>query len=342
MDPNAFRRAFDRIVENVTTVVHGKDDVVRLLVAAFCARGHVLVEDVPGVGKSVLARALAQSIDGRLSRIQCTPDLLPADVTGSTVVDLASHEFRFRPGPVFANVLLVDEINRATPKTQSALLEAMAERRVSVDGTTRDLPDPFAVIATQNPVELAGTYPLPEAQLDRFLFKLAVGYPDLDAELRVAAENAAGLAVDAVGPVTDCATVARMAAAAQDVEVPNAVQTYLVELVRATREDPAVAIGASPRASIALLSAARVLAAADGRTSAYPDDVAALARPVMAHRIVLRPDAALRGDTVDAVIDRATARVPVPLGVSAAPAPAPEAAPPSNGRRRRPRAVERT
>lgn len=333
MNPTSFQRGFDRIVDNVTTVVHGKDDVVRLLVAAVCTRGHVLLEDVPGVGKSVLARAVAQSIDGQLSRVQCTPDLLPADVTGSTVVDLATHEFRFRPGPVFANVLLVDEINRATPKTQSALLEAMAERRVSVDGTTRALPDPFVVIATQNPIELAGTYPLPEAQLDRFLFKLSIGYPDLDAELRVARDNAAGLAVDAVGPVTDCATVARLAAAAQEVAVPSSVETYLVELVRATRDDPAVALGAGPRASIGLLAAAKVLAASDGRTSAYPDDVAALVRPVMAHRIILRPDATLRGDTVDAVIERATARVPVPLGVAAA-APA-DGSPATNGRRGR-------
>jgi MoxR-like ATPase len=317
MDIDTFAQHFDRIAGNVTRAVHGKDDVVRLVVTALCSRAHVLIEDVPGVGKSILARAVAQSVDGNLNRVQCTPDLLPGDVTGSSVVDLQSRELRFRPGPVFTNVLLVDEINRATPKTQSALLEAMAERRVSVDGHTHALPDPIVVIATQNPIELAGTYPLPEAQLDRFLFKLSIGYPDLDSELAVARENAHHLAVEELGPVTDTATIVAMHDAAATVEIPEPVERYIVELVRATRHDPAVSLGAGPRASIALFTATRVIAAADGRSSVYPDDVEALLGPVLAHRIVLTPEATLRGETVVDVVARAQTAVSVPLGVGA-------------------------
>lgn len=305
---------FQTVHDNVTRVIHGKDEEVRLVLVALIAGGHVLVEDVPGVGKSVLARAVAQSIGGTVGRIQCTPDLLPVDITGASVIDLETREYWFREGPVFANVVLVDEINRATPKTQSGLLEAMAERHVSVDGERWPLPEPFCVLATQNPVELAGTFPLPEAQLDRFLLKLSLGYPDLDSEIVVARENAAGLAVEHVEAVVEGADVLEARAAAATVEVPEVVERHLVELVRATRTDDAVAIGAGPRGSIALLSAGRVLAACDGRDVVYPDDVRALAVPALGHRILLRPDAALAGDTVDDVVARALASVPAPAG----------------------------
>src|SRR5437588_5953317 len=222
MDVQRFQKIYERIVDNVNTVIHGKDDVVRLSLVSICAGGHILFEDVPGVGKSMLARALGQSMRADMSRVQCTPDMLPGDITGSSVIDTKSMNFVFRPGPVFANVLLVDEINRATPKTQSALLEAMAERNVTVDGVTHPLPAPFLVLATQNPVELAGTFPLPEAQLDRFLFKLTMGYPDLEAERQVILGNAKNLEVEGLEPVITTDEVLEMGgyAAAIDATTP--------------------------------------------------------------------------------------------------------------------------
>src|SRR5436190_14300340 len=239
MDEKRFATIFNRIVDNVNTVIHGKDDVVRLSLIAICAGGHILFEDVPGVGKSMLARAIGQSMHADTSRVQCTPDMLPGDITGSSIIDTKTMEFRFRPGPVFAHVLLVDEINRATPKTQSALLEAMAERNVTVDGVSHALPKPFLVLATQNPVELAGTFPLPEAQLDRFLFKLTMGYPDLEAERQVILGNAVSLEVEGLEPVVGNAEVLEMIALATEVEVTRPVQTFILEITQATRDEPA-------------------------------------------------------------------------------------------------------
>jgi MoxR-like ATPase len=315
MDAAGFQETFERIVDNVNQVIHGKDDVVRLSLVAVCAGGHVLFEDVPGVGKSMLALALSRSFQAEQARVQCTPDMLPGDITGSSIIDTQTMTFQFRPGPVFTNVLLVDEINRATPKTQSALLEAMAERNVSVDGVTHKLPRPFLVLATQNPVELAGTFPLPEAQLDRFLFKLTMGYPDLEAERLVIRGNALGLEVDETVAVASTQEIEDMTAFASRVRVSVAVETYLLQLTHGTRADAACTLGAGPRASIALLKASKVVAAADGRDVVYAEDIKAVLRPVLAHRIMLTPDATLRGETVDDVLDRVSNRVKPPLGV---------------------------
>ena len=315
MDIKDFQRTFDRIVDNVNKVIHGKDDVVRLSLIAICCGGHVLFEDVPGVGKSMLALALSKSFDAETARIQCTPDMLPGDITGSSIIDTATMSFQFKPGPVFTNVLLVDEVNRATPKTQSALLEAMGERRVSVDGVTRDLPKPFLVLATQNPVELAGTFPLPEAQLDRFLFKLTMGYPDYESERLVMRGNALGLEVESTTPVADTAEVIEMTRLASTVTVSSAVESYILDITHATRADGACTLGAGPRASIALLKASKVMAASDGRDMVYAEDVKALLRPVLAHRLMLTPDAVLRGEGVDEVLERVLSKVKPPLGV---------------------------
>jgi MoxR-like ATPase len=307
-----FKSTFDALLANVERVVRGKTDVARLALVAVLAEGHVLFEDVPGTGKTVLARAIAQSMDASLGRIQCTPDMLPGDITGSSIYNQGAGQFEFQFGPVFANVLLADEINRATPKTQSALLEAMAERRVSADGTTYDLPRPFLVLATQNPVEQAGTFPLPEAQLDRFLFRLSMGYMDEASELDVVLANSKRLAIEDLGAVVDVGTVERMIAVAADIEIAPEVGEFVIRLVHATRRDPAVALGASPRASIALVRAARVLAASDGRDTVYPDDVLLVLRPVLNHRVVVAPDHLIRGETVDDVIDRIVASVKPP------------------------------
>lgn len=316
MDVNRFQSIYEKIVDNVNTVIHGKDDVVRLCLVAICANGHVLFEDVPGVGKSMMAVAFSRSMNAESNRIQCTPDMLPGDITGSSIIDTQSMKFTFQPGPVFTNILLVDEINRATPKTQSALLEAMAERKVSADGVTRPLPEPFLVLATQNPVELAGTFPLPEAQLDRFLFKLTMGYPDKEAEKRVITGNAVGLEVDQIEPVIDVADVVEMQHIAAEVSVNTAIQDYIVDLTHATRDDPGLLLGAGPRASISLLRAAKVMAAADGRDSVYAEDVKSILRATLAHRLMLTPDATLRGETVDDVLERVTNKIKPPMGVS--------------------------
>ena len=315
MDIKKFKTLFDRISDNVNTVIHGKEDVVRLSLVAICANGHVLFEDVPGVGKSMLARALSQSMNAQTSRIQCTPDMLPGDITGSSIIESKTMQLIFKKGPVFTNILLVDEVNRATPKTQSALLEAMAERNVTAEGVSHALPRPFIVLATQNPVELAGTFPLPEAQLDRFLFRLTMGYPSLEAEKLVVRGNAIDLEVEGLGTVCDTEDIQNMIRMAAQVEVTDPVETYAIEITQATRTDPGLVMGASPRASIALLRASRALAAADGRTVVYPEDVKALLRPVLAHRLMLTSDATLRGETVDTILERVTSKVKPPLGV---------------------------
>src|SRR3954470_18257730 len=340
MDPQKFSKVFNKVVDNINTVIHGKDDVVRMAMTAICAGGHILFEDVPGVGKSVLARALGQSMRAEMSRVQCTPDMLPGDITGSSVIDTKTMNFVFRHGPVFANVLLVDEINRATPKTQSALLEAMAERNVTVDGVTHPLPKPFMVLATQNPVELAGTFPLPEAQLDRFLFKLNMGYPDLEAERQVMLGNAKSLEVEGLEPVVGTDEVLEMIELAADVDVTTPVQTYILEITQATRQEPALLLGAGPRASISLLKASKVAAAADGRERVYPEDVKSLLRPVLGHRLMLTPDAVLRGETVDNVLERVVGRIKTPLGVESAPSEANGSGAKPTTRRRRTRASE--
>src|SRR5579884_3266236 len=315
MDLKRFNQIFNKIVGNVNTVIHGKDDVVRLSMTAICAGGHILFEDVPGVGKSMLAVALGRSMDAQTSRVQCTPDMLPGDITGSSIIDTKTMSFNFRPGPAFTNVLLVDEINRATPKTQSALLEAMAEKAVTVDGKTYPLPKPFLVLATQNPVELAGTFPLPEAQLDRFLFKLTMGYPDYEAERLVMRGNAVSLEVDKIEPVISTDDILEMVDLASQVDLSSAVESYILDITHATRADPALALGAGPRASIALGKASRVMAASDGRDTVYPEDVKALLRPVLGHRIMMTPDAVLRGETVDQVLERIVTRIKPPLGI---------------------------
>jgi MoxR-like ATPase len=313
LDAKHFKTNFDRVVDNIESVIKGKGDVVRLALVAILCEGHILFEDVPGTGKSMLARAIAQSLNATASRVQCTPDMLPGDITGSSILDQRRGEFEFRPGPIFTNVLLSDEINRATPKTQSALLEAMAERRVSADGVTYDLPRPFIVLATQNPVETAGTFPLPEAQLDRFLFKLSMGYMAREHEFEVMFDNSVQLSIEELGAVIDTEEVQAMIDYATTVDVSPEVGYYIVDLVHASRADGAVAMGGSPRASIALLRAGRVLAASDGREHVYPDDVRAVMGAVMAHRVVLNPDAILRGDNVTAVLERVTGAVKAPL-----------------------------
>jgi MoxR-like ATPase len=324
LDVDRFQEAFGRIAANVNTVIHGKDDVVRMALVAIFANGHVLFEDVPGVGKSMLARALSNTMGAQAARVQCTPDMLPGDITGSSIIDMSTMTLTFKPGPVFTNILLVDEINRATPKTQSALLECMAEQNVTVDGHPNPLPKPFLVLATQNPVEQAGTFPLPEAQLDRFLFRLKMGYPDEDAELLVMRGNVGGLEVEDMHPVTNTEEVLELQHMVPAVVVPEAVERYILQIVGATRGDPSILLGASPRASITMAKAARVMAVADGRWTVFPEDVRALLRPVLAHRIMLSPEAILRGESVDDVLDRVTNRVKAPLGVTASPPPRPE------------------
>jgi MoxR-like ATPase len=288
-----FERAHDvaeRFVSNVELVVHGKRGEVRLVLAALMCGGHVLFEDVPGTAKTVLARAVAGSVAGAVgARVQCTPDLQPTDVTGLSVFDQRVREFEFRPGPIFANVVLVDEINRAMPKTQSALLEAMAEGQVTVDGVTRVLPDPFLLLATENPIEYEGTFPLPEAQLDRFLLKTALGYPDPDDEVRILEEQRFGHPLRDLRPVLSLDEVRELQLAARHVYVDPLLRRWIVDLVRATRELDVVAIGASVRGSLALERVARAWALLDGRTYVVPSDVERLFAPVLFHRLVFRP-----------------------------------------------------
>jgi MoxR-like ATPase len=312
----SFADVFSRLAYNVESVVLGKTEVVRLALTALFAEGHVLLEDVPGTGKTTLARAIAASVHGEWRRIQFTPDLLPSDVSGVTIFNQASREFEFHRGPVFANIVIGDEINRASPKTQSALLEVMEERYVTIDGVRHPVPRPFLVVATQNPVEMDGTYRLPEAQLDRFLMKLSVGYPAEEVEVEVLRGAAAGRSPDQLSPVTDTDTIATLVALAQRAYVADALYSYAVRLAAATRDQPEIRVGVSPRGSIALTRAAQVYAVASGRSYVVPEDLQALVQPVFAHRVLLAPDAQMRGrtaaDMLRAIVESLPAPTPVP------------------------------
>ncbi len=303
----------ERVTANLAAAIHAPRETLRLPLLALLAEGHVLVEDVPGVGKTVLAKALARSLELSFHRLQFTPDLLPGDVTGVSVFDQQSGGFRFRPGPVFANVLLVDEVNRASPKTQSALLEAMQEAQVTVDGKTHHLDRPFLVIATQNPVEYEGTFPLPEAQLDRFAVRMAIGYPPAAEEARMLAEQVTDPPLDALEPVARHDEVLAAIAAARAVFVEESVNRHVVDLLRHTRDNARLALGASPRAGIALLRLAKARAALDGRGYVLPQDVRTVAVAALSHRLIPAPEARSAGVTATAAVEEALAATPVPL-----------------------------
>ena len=310
-DVRAFAQA---VMDNVERVIVGKRATIELMMVALLCEGHVLIEDVPGVGKTMLARAIAISLGSSFKRLQCTPDLLPNDVTGVSVFNQKTGKFEFRPGPVFVNVLLTDEINRATPRTQSALLECMGEGQVSVDGVTYVLDHPFLVLATQNPIEYAGTFPLPEAQLDRFLLRLSVGYPSVNDEGQILLNLQRQHPIETLEQVVDGSQLPALQRQVWEVHVDDTIRDYVVRLVHATREHPDLALGASPRGSLALFKIAQGLAALRGRDYVLPDDVKPLVRPALAHRLIVRPESALRGRTADQVLNDLLKKVPLDLG----------------------------
>ncbi|WP_285243690.1 MoxR family ATPase [Pseudarthrobacter sp. fls2-241-R2A-127] len=312
MEPESFHSAAQRILTTVNTVIDGKSDAAKLALTVLLAQGHLLVEDVPGVGKTLLAKTLARTIDCTVNRIQFTPDLLPSDVTGVSIYNQASRLFEFRPGAVFANIVIGDEINRASAKTQSALLECMEEHQVTVDGNTYKLDEPFMVVATQNPIEMEGTYPLPEAQRDRFMARISMGYPDKEAEIEMLETHQAVSPLATVSPVVTASDVAAMTTTVQQVYVSGAVKEYTVSLGRATRESPLLRLGASPRSMLQLLRAAKATAALDGRDFVVPDDVAGVAEAVLAHRIIVDRKAAGAGETPHSVLQGILSRLPVP------------------------------
>ena len=301
------------IVDNLGRVVHAPEETLSLCVLCLVGEGHLILEDFPGVGKTMLAKALARSLDVSFSRMQFTPDLLPSDVTGVNVFNQRSNEFEFRPGPVFANLLLVDEINRASPKTQAALLECMQEQQVTTDGITNQLARPFMVMATQNPIEYEGTYPLPEAQLDRFTMRIAIGYPPLSEEAKMLTEQTADPPLDALEPVANAADAIALADEAKAIFVEESLNRYVVALLRATRGDSRLYLGASPRAGIAILRVAKARALADGRTFLEPDDIKAVAVAVLAHRLILAPEARSTGLNGEQIVRETLDKTPVPV-----------------------------
>jgi MoxR-like ATPase len=309
-----FRQVIKDLIRNMDTVILDKPHVVRTAIAAFLGGGHVLLEDVPGVAKTMLVRSLALSSGCTFSRIQCTPDLLPTDVSGVSIYNQKTQDFEFRPGPIFAQIVIADEINRATPRTQSALLEAMAEGQVSVDGRTHKLQPPFLVFATQNPVEHEGTFPMPEAQLDRFMMRLSVGYPGITAEMELLERTRLGHPVDHLQSVTDTATILKMQSSVRDIFVHEKVRDYILRLVARTRDSTHLTLGASPRGSLMLFRAAQAFAAVQGRGYVLPDDVKLLAPSVLEHRLILNPESRLRRVTTQSVLRDIIKEVAVPAG----------------------------
>ena len=303
-----------RLVENIERVILGKRQAVRLALVALFAEGHLLIEDVPGVAKTMLARSLALSTGGVFKRLQCTPDLLPSDITGVTVFNQSTGAFDFLPGPAMSNILLADEINRATPRTQSALLECMGERQISVDGVTHRLPVPFMVLATQNPIEYEGTFPLPEAQLDRFLLKLTIGYPSIDEENEMMSRFQLGHPVERLQPVVSVEELCRVQHAVRSVFVHPKVRDYIARLVVATRSHPHLALGASPRGSLALFRCGQAISGLEGLGYVLPDHVKLLVVPVLAHRVIVKPESRLRGRTAEGILQEVAETIAAPVG----------------------------
>jgi MoxR-like ATPase len=317
LSPLEFAQRCEQIVANMGRVIQGKDDSIRQVLVCLLAEGHLLIEDVPGTGKTSMARALAATLSVPWNRVQFTPDLLPSDITGVSVFDQSNATFTFRPGPIFASIVIADEINRASPKTQSALLEVMEERTVTTDASVYSVPRPFMVAATQNPIDMEGTYRLPEAQLDRFLMSISLGYPDPDHEALILREQKDGATVTSLPPVISGDQLLEMIDYVKTVEVAPAIERYIVALTVQTRTMPEIRLGASTRGGLNVLRAARATAAASGRTYVSPDDVKAVAGPVLAHRIILQPEAELQGRTQAEVIERVLQTVPVPRAVDA-------------------------
>jgi len=314
LDINKIQEFSSKIVENLEKVIVGKHQTVEQVVIGLLCQGHLLIEDVPGVGKTMLARSLAKSLGCTFRRIQFTPDMLPSDVTGVSIFNQISREFEFRPGPLISQIVLADEINRATPKTQAALLEGMEERQVTIDGITHILPQPFMVLATQNPIEYEGTFPLPEAQLDRFLMRVSLGYPGIEDEMSILELQQLEHPIQSLSSITDSGEVLEMQKAIKEVHVAKVIKRYIVELIRSTRESGDVYLGASPRGSLALFRASQARAAIHGRDFVLPDDIKALASSILTHRMVIDPAARLRNITANIIVEEIIRALPVPGG----------------------------